>query len=82
MINVLASTSILKEECFDELCLQKTNATYMYHLLYSAIRWSLVRYQENIKIVAQRYLNNRKEISREAVSFLHLTRVELHVLLS
>ena len=34
------------------------------------------------KIVAQRYLNNRKEISREVVSFLHLTRVQLHVLLS
>ena len=41
-INKLASTSILKEECFEESCLQETNATYIYRLLYSAIRWSLV----------------------------------------
>ena len=33
MINRLTSTSILKEKCFEELCLQTPNATYMYHLL-------------------------------------------------
>ena len=30
MIKRLTTTSILKEEYFEELCLQKTNATYMF----------------------------------------------------
>ena len=69
MINRLTTTSILKEEYFEELCLQKTNATYMFaystQQLYGRL-FDRKEYQD----CGPRNLNNSKQISREEVSFL------------
>lgn len=69
MIKRLTTTSILKEEYFEELCLQKTNATYMFAYSTQQLYGHLFDRKE-YQDCGPRHLNNSKQISREEVSFL------------